>query len=429
MSKLFLSLLLVTLGVLTSARAADKPEYAPVDVTEFVQREGCPNALAKMERGEKVVVAYLGGSITAANGWRPQTTALLQKMFPKATIKEVHAAIGGTGSDLGVFRLQRDVLQHKPDLLFVEFAVNDGSQQPEKIWQSMEGIVRQTWAANPKTDICFVYTYRFGYEKDIRSGKLPRAAGAMEMLAEYYGIPTINFNGEVVRRADAGTLVFKSEKPTEAKVLRFSKDGVHPLTEGHRIYSQLVGAAFEEMRKEKPQPRSHAAKLDKTFVSDHWQAAKMVPLTSEMLQGDWKKLDAKASLQKRFGNRMGQILEGAKPGSKITFRFKGSQAKLYDLLGPDGGGVWITVDGKRREKAVPRFDSYCTYHRIAALKLAENLDPNVVHTITLEIDSVEPDRQAVAFRLKNPAKELQAEKFRGTKVRASSLLLIGELVE
>jgi lysophospholipase L1-like esterase len=98
----------------------------------------------------------LGGSITAQAGWRPKTLAWFKKNFPSATFSEINAAIGGTGSDLGVFRLQHDVLDHKPDLLFVEFAVNDGGTEPSRIQQAMEGIVRQTWKANPKTDICFV---------------------------------------------------------------------------------------------------------------------------------------------------------------------------------------------------------------------------------------------------------------------------------
>ena len=103
---------------------------------------------------------------------------------------------------------------------------------------------------------------------------------------------------------------------------------------------------------------------------------------------------------------MGTLWEATEPGSKMTFRFRGSQAKLYDLLGPDGGQVIITIDGKTRDKPVPRFDSYCTYHRIATLGIAEGLDPNQVHSVTVEIHPEQPDRQSVAFRLKNPEEEV-----------------------
>jgi len=91
--------------------------------------------------------------------------------------------------------------------------------------------------------------------------------------------------------------------------------------------------------------------------------------------------------------------------------------------------VIITVDGKKQAKPVPRFDSYCTYHRIASLGLVSDADPGRVHEVTIEIHPEQPDRTSVAFRLKDPEKELKASKFQGTRVWASQILLLGELVE
>jgi len=165
------------------------------------------------------------------------------------------------------------------------------------------------------------------------------------------------------------------------------------------------------------------------FVEDHWQAAKMVPVTSSMLSDGWKQLAPEATLAKRFGNRMGTLWESTQPGSRLTFKFKGSMAKLYDLLGPDGGQVVITVDGVAREKPVPRFDSYCTYHRIATLSVAQRLAPDQVHTVTVEIHPEQPDRSSVAFRLKEPDTELKSPKYQGTCIRVSKILVLGDVVE
>ena len=66
-------------------------------------------------------------------------------------------------------------------------------------------------------------------------------------------------------------------------------------------------------------------------------------------------------------------------------------------LGPDGGQVLITVDGKTSDKPVPRFDSYSTYHRIATLPIAEGLDGTKVHTVTIEVHPDQPDRHSIAF--------------------------------
>ncbi|WP_417747743.1 SGNH/GDSL hydrolase family protein [Rosistilla oblonga] len=409
------------------AIAADAPEYAPVAAELVRPRGGMGNVLEKLRAGEPVKIAYLGGSITAAAGWRVKTREWFSEQFPQAKVEEIHAAIGGTGSDLGVFRVGRDALQHNPDLMFVEFAVNDGGAAPEQIWKAMEGIVRQTWAANPRTDICFVYTFRTGYENDLGKGMCPRAASAMEMLADHYQIPSINVALKIVELQQAGKLIYKSDQPTEEGIVRFSSDGVHPLDDGHQIYTDVIADAVEQIGKAST-PGDHGTKLDKPFVEDHWQAAKMVPLTAAMLSPQWQQLPADSTLAKRFGNRMGTIWEATQPGSKLTFKFRGSIAKLYDLLGPDGGQVLITVDGKPQPKPVPRFDSYCTYHRIATLSVANGLDPNEVHTVTVEVDSQQPDRQSVAFRLKDPETELKQPKYQGTNVRVGQILVLGDVI-
>ncbi len=407
--------------------AEDAPQFDLVKAELIRRRDGLGNVLAKLREGGPVNIAYLGGSITAAPGWRVKTREWFSREFPQAEVKEIDAAIGGTGSDLGVFRLERDALRHKPDLLFVEFAVNDGGASPQHIWQAMEGIVRQTWAANPRTDICFVYTYRVGYEAELEQGLCPRAASAMEMLADHYRIPSINFALKIVELQQMGKLVFQSDEPTEAGVVRFSKDGVHPLDEGHQIYTDVVADAVRQFG-DGSVPIDHHPKLETPFVADHWQAAKMVPIDAAMLSPEWKELPPESSLTKSFGNRMGTLWEATQPGSRLSFKFRGSTAKLYDLLGPDGGQVIITVDGETREKPVPRFDSYCTYHRIATLSLAEGLDPNEVHTVTVEVHQEQPNREPVAFRLENPEVELKSAKYQGTNIRASQILVLGDVV-
>ena len=253
--------MLCSLAVAASAAdaRADEPTSALVEAELVRPRDGLGNVLAKLRDGQVVNIAYLGGSITAAAGWRVKTREWFAGEFPNSKVNEIHAAIGGTGSDLGVFRVHRDALRHQPDLLFVEFAVNDGGATPERIWQAMEGIVRQTWAANPRTDICFVYTYRVGYESDLRKGLCPRAASAMEMLADHYGIASINFALKIVELEAAGKLVFQSDQPTEPGVVQFSKDGVHPLDGGHQIYADIVAGAVRQMRDSKP--IDHRSKL------------------------------------------------------------------------------------------------------------------------------------------------------------------------
>ncbi len=419
-------LLLALLLFSTSSYADTLPQFAPVKAELVKPRDGLGNFLSKLRAGQPVKIAYLGGSITSAPGWRVKTRQWFADQYPQAKVDEIQASIGGTGSDLGVFRVDRDALQYQPDLLFVEFAVNDGSAPPEAIWRAMEGIVRKTWAANPQTDICFVYTYRVGFEKELRAGLCPNAASAMEMVADHYGITSVNFALRIVEMEQAGKLVFQSEQPTPKGVVRFSTDGVHPLDEAHQIYADVMAEAMQQIE---PLPAvNHQPKLQSSLIKDHWQQAKMVPIAKEMLTGDWKVLPPDAQLAKSFSNRMGTIWEASQPGSKLTIRFRGSILRLYDLLGPDGGQVTITIDGKTRERLVPRFDSYCTYHRLATLSAAEGLAADQEHVAVIEIHPEQPDRSPVAFRLQNPEQELKTDKFQGTRLRVGQILVLGDVL-
>ena len=89
----------------------------------------------------------------------------------------------------------------------------------------------------------------------------------------------------------------------------------------------------------------------------------------------------------------------------------------------------VTVDGRSLPRPVARFDSFCTYHRLATLPIAEGLDRNVVHTVVLEVHPEQPDRSSIAPNLKNPDQELKSSKYNGTKLWAGQILMLGELVE
>ena len=413
-----------------SAAGEAKTESEPVKPELLKARDGLPNLFAKLKAGQDVRIAYFGGSITAADGWRVKTLKWFKETWPQAKLSEISAAIGGTGSDLGVFRCRQDVLQHKPDFVFVEFAVNDGGTPPDQIYRAMEGIVRQIWSADPNTDICFVYTLHTGMRKEYESHRLPRSAVAQERVADHYGIPSINVAMKIVEMAQAGKLIYKKEKdaggadkPVPEGAIVFSADECHPLSTAHQVYCDVVADGIRKMEAA-AQPAPHA--LKEPLVANNLERAKLVPLKPEMLSPGWKKLDPKTGLGKAFGSRLPEIWEGRAPGDKITFKFKGTAVKLYDLVGPDGGQAVCTVDGKTG-KPQPRFDSYCSYHRLASLWIAENLE-DAVHTVTVEIHPDQPKRDSVV-NVEKSKPGFDPKKYDGTVLRIGSIMLVGDLVD
>lgn len=416
--------------LLLTAWSAPLPAQDSPPLREAVEchpRAGLPNVRAKIEAGQPVKVAYLGGSITAAPGWRVQSRDWLAREYPATKFTEINAAIGGTGSDLGVFRLHNDVLRHQPDLLFVEFAVNDGGASPEQIHKAMEGIVRQTWRADPKTDICFVYTLSESMLPELRSGRMPRSASAMEELADKYRIPSIHFGVKVVELEKSGELVFKAPKPTnlaEAKPIVFSTDGVHPHVEtGHKLYTEAITRSWPAIWQASGPPMAH--ELPEPLRADNWEEARQVAITPEMLQGSWKKLTADDPLYKRFQGNMPEMYQAEGPGAALEFTFEGTTAAIFDLVGPDGGRLKIQLDDQP-PTFQNRIDGYCTYHRLSKLGVAHER-PSGRHHVRIELTPEMLDKRAILFEHNREFFDQHPEKYTPHTWIPGSLLIIGKI--
>jgi hypothetical protein len=425
-------LLLVSVLFSLSALAAE-PDFPLAPAVECTARQGLPNFLAKVKQvGAEVKIGYFGGSITAQSGWRPKTLAHFQKSYPQAKISEINAAIGGTGSDLGVFRLKQDMLDHQPDLLFVEFAVNDGGAEPQKIFQCMEGIVRQTWRSLPQCDICFVYTITEALVPPMLEGKFQRSASAMEKIADHYGIPSIHMGMEVAALAKAGKLLWKAKlpkTPEEKQVLGdqfvFAPDSVHPHPEtGHELYLQAIIRSWTPITSASKSPADHV--LSAPFVANHYEMAKLVPIQEATLSAGFRALDPITDeFGKRWAKRMTSLHQGSQAGETISFQFKGTRCAIYDIIGPDCGQITLTLDDQPA-RIVPRFDAYCVYHRLSALLIGSDL-PDTVHRVKLQIHPDQPNKAAILAKNKNTIDK--PERFNGTAFYPGALLLVGELVK
>ncbi len=425
-------LLLASVLFSLSALAAE-PDFPLAPAVECTARQGVPNFLAKVNQvGAQVKIGYFGGSITAQAGWRPKTLAYFQKSYPQAKISEINAAIGGTGSDLGVFRLKQDMLDHQPDLLFVEFAVNDGGAEPQKIFQCMEGIVRQTWRSLPKCDICFVYTITEALVPAMLEGKFQRSASAMEKIADHYGIPSVHMGMDVAKLAKAGKLLWKAKLPKTPEEKQavgdqfvFAPDSVHPHPEtGHELYLQAIIRSWTPITSASKSPADHV--LGAPFVANHYEMAKLVPIQEATLSAGFRVLDSKTDdFGKRWSNRMTSLYKGTKSGETISFQFKGTRCAIYDIIGPDCGQVTLTLDDQPA-RIIPRFDAYCTYHRLSALMIGTDL-PDTVHRVKLEIHPDQPNKAAILAKNKNTIDK--PDRFNGTAFYPGALLLVGELVK
>ncbi|WP_432649890.1 GDSL-type esterase/lipase family protein [Huintestinicola sp.] len=184
---------------------------------------------AKMEQartGEKTTIAYIGGSITEGVGASADSCyARLSYEFFRDTygtgdnVEYVNAGLSGTPSNLGVLRLERDVLSFDPDIVFVEFAVNDSQDDIAK--ESYESLMRTVLEQDNTPAVVLIFNV-------IESGYTAQAH--MKEIGEHYDLP-------MVSAADALTPEFEEGRMTWKE---YSNDQSHPNTEGHKFLCEFI---------------------------------------------------------------------------------------------------------------------------------------------------------------------------------------------
>ena len=382
------------LGADAGAMDAFPPQTSPLP--EWQVRGGLSQFHAKALTGGTLRVAFVGGSITAAAGWRVRTGEFLQQRYPAAKIEEIFAAVPGTGSPLGAARFQRDVLTQEPDLVLVEFAVNDGDEDPGRVERAMEGIVRQLRRVRPGADLCFVYTISKSMLADYSAGRLNPSATAMERVAAHYGIPSVTFGVELVRRLQAGTWVFQAGKklgPRDAEGrMIFSNDGVHPLAAGQALYADALARAWPELV---APSGARSSDLAAPLRADNWEAAGMVPILATERSGAWRKLPADDA---RVGSQPGRMAPPTwwtdQPGSAVEATVTGTAIGIYGFKSEKSGKLLVTVDDLRSVE-MTLHDSFAKagHYRLKVWFYPQELAPGL-HRVRVELAAKESGREA-----------------------------------
>lgn len=180
----------------------------------------------KAEEGKDISVAFLGGSITQGchaeiheKSYAYLTYLWFKNKFEKANVKYINAGVGATGSVIGVHRAEREVLALDPDIVFVDFAVNDKVDDYCK--EAYESLIRKilSWRKVPAIVEVFMSNDDFSNTQDqqIEIGKK-------------YNISMISYRNVLKSEIEKGSFRWEDVE----------KDEVHPNNNGHYILSQLL---------------------------------------------------------------------------------------------------------------------------------------------------------------------------------------------
>lgn len=195
-------------------------------------------AIDKARRGEDVTVAFIGGSITQGAGAIPiNTECYAYKTFrgfcgltgrgTEDNIHYVKAGVGGTPSELGMIRYEKDVLREgsvTPDVVVVEFAVNDEGDETKG--ECYDSLVRRILNAGNRPAVILLFAV-FASDFNLQERLSP--------VGTAYDLPMVSTRDAVLEqfylRPGSGRVISKNQ---------FFYDSFHPTNVGHTVMADGI---------------------------------------------------------------------------------------------------------------------------------------------------------------------------------------------
>lgn len=328
--------------------SANLPAEKIVGRKNFILRGDFMNSRIRFERENVGHVAFIGGSITEMNGYRPMVSTMLEKRFPKTEFTFTQAGISSTCSDTGAFRFARDVLSQGPlDMLFVEFAVNDdqdGQKSLQNALRGMEGVIAQARNHNPMVDIVMTFFANENILDHLGENKNPPSIAAHSKVAEHYGVSVNHLAQELSDLINAGKMDWKKY------------GGVHPNKYGNTMCASMIANSLLDLWSKplpgnaQPKPHPKVSPLDPfSYVNGRFLNFDQVDIDENWKKGVpiWKNENS-GKVRSRF---LGiPFIYANQAGAKLKIKFEGTAIGAYMLTGPDSAIIRCTIDGKQSKE-------------------------------------------------------------------------------
>ena len=193
-------------------------------------------------RNRTVNIVVHGHSVPAGYFETPEVRSLeaypallrndLARRFPHAVINVIVTAIGGENSVAGAARFEKDVLSHQPDLVLIDYALNDrraGLPAARAAWSSM---IEQAQARGIAV-LLLTPTPDLTAKLDDPADPLLQHAGQIRELAAEYKVGLVDSLAAFQKFTEAGG---------ELGTLMAQKN--HPNGKGHQLVADALAAWF-----------------------------------------------------------------------------------------------------------------------------------------------------------------------------------------
>lgn len=305
-----------------------------------------------------VTISTLGGSLTSGDGSYYSTRGWANKLhenyYPeKYSDKNFvlkNAGVGGTGSEYGLLRFATDVGVHNPDIVFIEYGVNDRREsfsdtQADEEKRNIESIIRQCMAlpSNPYVALVGFTVYDFQTEV-IRLQK---------EVADYYGIPMLDLSGYIKNECDKQTEADGYQKKFIAAF--GGGDGVHPDDGGYmKWYEEIIRQMDELGSGFYKRPAAKPAMYDNTTDVRGLSNVTANKISSLPMPEGWE-------IGEDYTSRTGEIVKTYTTdvvGARLSFTFHGNSLAFLAHRGGGLGKFRVTVDKGTENEKIKEFTQF-----------------------------------------------------------------------
>lgn len=321
-------------------------------------------AIEKAKRGEPVTIAYIGGSITHGAGAVPlpvncyayKSYELFRKRFDSTeggSVRLIKAGVGGTPSELGVVRYDRDVLRdgtENPDIVVVEFAVNDAGDETRG--NCYESLVLKALGGDGRPAVILLFSV-FMNDWNLQDRLAP--------VGWHYDLPMVSIKDAVVEQfglpRDQGGVISKKQ---------FFYDIYHPTNSGHRIMADCLDWLFEVTDRSAPDEEDALTDKPPLIGNDYVQTRLLNRQNGDRIAqidaGGFRETDTDLQLAEKDDHDYGTPLfphnwmHTAESGGghfTMTIRSKRLILVFKDSGSSDFGSAEVWVDGKHKLTADP----------------------------------------------------------------------------
>lgn len=190
--------LIFTMSLVCSADVGGISCSDDLTITLSTEEEAALETAIKSKFAGKSTVnlVFIGGSITYGSGvntvnpnnnWVSLVGRKIQDVLGSGvTVNIYNRGLGGTYSQLGAFRFAKQVLAYDPDMVFIEYSVNDSNKTEAFTQLYMETMTRELYENNPDAYLMYVYAYT-------AKNRQPRPEW-QSPVAQYYNVAEVNIN-------------------------------------------------------------------------------------------------------------------------------------------------------------------------------------------------------------------------------------------